>query len=77
MKNKKWNQTIRVSKKNTLSIGGWIKKRFPISLIDLSYVNDAFESIDTPAVDGIIGADILKKGFAVIDYEKRYLYLKH
>jgi hypothetical protein len=66
-----------LSKKNTLSIGGWIKKRFPISLMDLSYVNDAFESIDTPAVDGIIGADILKKGFAVIDYEKRYLYLKH
>ncbi len=66
-----------LSKKNTLSIGGWIKKRFPNSLIDLSYVNDAFESIDAPAVDGIIGADILKKGFAVIDYEKRYLYLKH
>ena len=66
-----------LSKKNTLSRGGWIKKRFPISLMDLSYVNDAFESIDTPAVDGIIGADILKKGFAVIDYEKRYLYLKH
>mgnify|MGYP003943156777 FL=1 len=66
-----------LSKNNTLSIGGWVKTRFPIALIDLSYVNDAFESIDTPAVDGIIGADILKKGFAVIDYEKRYLYLKN
>ena len=66
-----------ISKNNTLSIGGWIKTRFPIALIDLSYVNDAFESINTSPVDGIIGADILKKGFAVIDYEKRYLYLKH
>ena len=66
-----------LSKNNKLSIGGWVKNRFPIALIDLSHVNDAFESIDTPAVDGIIGADILKKGFAVIDYEKRYLYLKH
>ena len=66
-----------LSKNNTLSIGGWVKPRFPIALIDLSYVNDAFESIDSPAVDGIIGADILKKGFAVIDYEKRYLYLKN
>ena len=36
-----------------------------------------FESIDIPAIDGIIGADVLKKGFAVIDYEKRYLFLKH
>tara|TARA_B110000046_G_scaffold142689_1_gene149552 strand:- start:16278 stop:16718 length:441 start_codon:yes stop_codon:yes gene_type:complete len=66
-----------ISKNNTLSIGGWIKTRFPIALIDLSYVNDAFESINTSPIDGIIGADILKKGFAVIDYEKRYLYLKH
>ncbi len=66
-----------LSKKNILSMGGWVKNRFPISLIDLRYVNDAFESIDIPAIDGIIGADVLKKGFAVIDYEKRYLFLKH
>ena len=66
-----------LSKNNTFSIGRWVKTRFPIALIDLSYVNDAFESIDSPAVDGIIGADILKKGLAVIDYEKRYLYLKN
>ena len=66
-----------LSKNNTLSIGKWVKTRFSIALIDLSYVNDAFESINSSAVDGIIGADILKKGFAVIDYEKRYLYLKH
>ena len=52
-----------LSKNNRFSIGGWVKTRFPIALIDLSYVNDAFESIDSPAVDGIIGADILKKGF--------------
>lgn len=66
-----------LSKNNTLSIGKWIKTHFPIALIDLSSVNSAFESINASAVDGIIGADILKKGFAVIDYEKRYLYLKH
>lgn len=66
-----------LSKNNTLSIGRWVKTRFPIALIDLSYVNDAFESINSPVIDGIIGADILTKGFAVIDYEKRYLYLKH
>lgn len=66
-----------LSKNNTLSIGRWVKKRFPIALIDLSHVNDTFESINCAAVDGIIGADVLQKGFAVIDYEKRYLYLKH
>ena len=54
-----------ISKNNTLSIGGWIKTRFPIALIDLSYVNDAFESINTSPVDGIIGEKKKKKGFAV------------
>ena len=66
-----------LSKNNSLSIGKWVKTRFPIALIDLSSVNNAFESINASTVDGIIGADVLKKGFAVIDYEKRYLYLKH
>ena len=66
-----------LSKNNTLSIEKWVKTRFPIALIDLSSVNNAFESINASTVDGIIGADVLKKGFAVIDYEKRYLYLKH
>ena len=66
-----------LSKNNTIKIGGWVKTRFPIALIDLSYVNNAFDSIDTASVDGIIGADVLKKGYAVIDYEKKYLYLKH
>ena len=27
-------------------------------------------------VDGIIGADILKRAKAIIDYDKKYLYLK-
>jgi len=33
-------------------------------------------SHDSKPIDGIIGADILKKGKAIIDYEKRELYLK-
>jgi len=66
-----------LSKNNTIKIGKWVKTRFPIALIDLSYVNNAFDSINTTPVHGIIGADVLKKGSAVIDYEKKYLYLKH
>jgi len=65
-----------LSKNNRIQIGGWIKNRFQVALLDLSYVNDAFDSIDASPVDGILGADVLKKGSAVIDYEKRYLYFK-
>ena len=69
--------TILLSKGNSIKIGGWKCERFQIALIDLSNVNDAFESVEAPAVDGIIGTDVLKTGNAIIDYEKNYLYLKY
>tara|TARA_B110001469_G_C9562123_1_gene278839 strand:- start:579 stop:938 length:360 start_codon:yes stop_codon:yes gene_type:complete len=59
--------TILLSKGNSIKIGGWKCERFQIALIDLSNVNDAFESVEAPAVDGIIGADVLKTGNAIID----------
>ena len=66
-----------VSKNNSIKVGEWACKKFQIALIDLSNINDVFKSIETSPVDGIIGADILKKGNAIIDYEKKYLYLNY
>ena len=69
--------TTQLSKNNSIKIGSWKSKKFQILLIDLSNVNNAFASIKAQAVDGIIGADILKTGNGILDYEKRYLYLKY
>tara|TARA_B100000767_G_scaffold261686_1_gene273539 strand:+ start:427 stop:816 length:390 start_codon:yes stop_codon:yes gene_type:complete len=69
--------TTQLSKNNSIKIGSWRSEKFQILLIDLSNVNNAFASIKTQAVDGIIGADILKIGNGILDYEKRYLYLKY
>ena len=66
-----------VSKNNSIKVGEWTCKKFQIALIDLSNINDVFKSIETSPVDGIIGADILKKGNAIIDYKKKNLYLNH
>jgi predicted aspartyl protease len=65
-----------VSKKNTIEIGDWRKKNLKIVLFDLMHVNKALTNHDVVPVDGIIGADILKKAKAIIDYKKRYLHLK-
>nr|WP_297912270.1 retropepsin-like aspartic protease [uncultured Allomuricauda sp.] len=65
-----------ISTRNHIQIGKWIKKRQPIVLFDLVHVNRALISHNTLPVDGIIGADILKKGKAVIDYDKKRLFLK-
>ena len=65
-----------ISNKNKLEIGKWKKKKQKVVLFDLTHVNQALVSHNALPVDGIIGADLLKKGKAVIDYNKKCLYLK-
>lgn len=65
-----------LSKQNNISIGAWTRKKQKIVLFDLVHVNQALTSHKALPVDGIIGADILKKGKAIIDYNKQLLFLK-
>ena len=69
-------QETKVSKKNKLQVGKWFSKSCSIVLFDMSHINKALCEREIQKVDGIIGADILKKGKAIIDYEKNRLYLK-
>lgn len=66
----------QTSKKNKFSIGKWKDTKTVLVLFSLTHVNKALTTHRSKPVHGIIGADILKKGKAVIDYEKKYLYLK-
>ena len=66
----------QTSKKNKLKIGKWSSNKVILVLFNLTHVNTALINHNSKPVDGIIGADILKKGKAIIDYEKKYLYLK-
>jgi len=70
------NIQTKLSKSNTLKIGNWKKQRVALILFNLTHVNLGLLKHNADAVDGIIGADILKKGKGIIDYDKKYLYLK-
>jgi predicted aspartyl protease len=70
------DMSTQISKKNKLKIGKWKKDKVALILFNLSHVNTALVNHNSKPVDGIIGADILKKGKAIIDYEKKELYLK-
>ena len=70
------NMLTQVSESNKLKLGKWSKDNVNIVIFDLSHVNQALLDHNTEEVDGIIGADILKKGKAVIDYKQKALYLK-
>ena len=65
-----------ISSSNKIQIGEWTKKKQKAVVFDLSHVNHALLAHNALPVDGIIGADILKKGKAIIDYNKKCLYLK-
>ena len=69
-------QETKVSKKNTIQIGKWLSKSSSIVLFNMNHINKSLSEREVQKVDGIIGADILKKGKAIIDYEKNRLYLK-
>ena len=62
--------------KNTIEIGEWSFKNFNLVLFDLTHVNTALENHGAKIVEGIVGADILDLGEAIIDYKKKRLYLK-
>lgn len=66
----------QMSENNNLKIGSWKTNQLHLVLFDLSHVNTALKQHNADEVDGIIGADILQKGKAFIDYNKNVLYLK-
>ena len=65
----------KISKNNTIQIGKWENK---INLItfDMSHINHALNEKKINSVSGIIGADVLKKSKAILDYKSNKIYLK-
>jgi len=70
------NMKTLISTKNSLEIDTWNYAKLKIVLFDLVHVNEALVAHNALPVDGIIGADVLKKGKAIIDYDKKCIYLK-
>lgn len=66
----------QTSVKNKLKLGRWSTKSFGLVIFDMSHVNEALRQYNAKPVHGIIGADILMKGKAIIDYHNRCFYLK-
>lgn len=69
------NMTTQLASDNLLQLGRWKATNFSFIVFDLTHVNQALKQYKTKAVDGIIGADVLLEGKAIIDYHHQYLYL--
>lgn len=66
----------QTSLNNKLKLGRWSNKNFGLVIFDMSHVNEALRQYKAKPVHGIIGADILMKGKAIIDYYNHCVYLK-
>lgn len=64
------------SENNSLQIGKWKTNKCNLVLFNLVHVNTALVQHNAEEVHGIIGADILENGKALIDYDKKVLYLR-
>ena len=65
----------KISKNNTIQIGKWENKINLISF-NMNHINQLLGEKKINPIDGIIGADILKKSKAILDYKSNKLYLK-
>jgi hypothetical protein len=65
----------KISKSNIIQIGKW-EDKIKLITFDMSHINNALSEKKVDPIDGIVGADVLKKSKAVIDYESNKLYLK-
>ncbi|WP_353087752.1 retropepsin-like aspartic protease [Flavobacterium sp.] len=64
------------SVRNVLQLGRWKNRYFPLIVLDLTHVNTALQHYKVKPVDGIIGADVLLEGQALIDYNLKQLFLR-
>lgn len=70
------NIETQISRQNSLKIKHFEIKNITLVVIDLTHINMALIEHKTKPVNGIIGADVLQKYCAIINYKDKTLYLR-
>lgn len=68
--------TTQISHSNELKLSRFSLKDVTLVIFDTSHVNAALVEYKVGAVHGILGADILLAGHAIIDYANHCFYLR-
>lgn len=64
------------SKKSSIHYKGVFLLKLKFFLLNLTPINASLTQHESQEIDGIIGADFLKKTKAIIDYKNKWLFLK-
>jgi len=65
----------QVAQLETLWLGDLLIEDMPVVVLDMEHVNQSYEMLGHPGIDGVLGSDILKKFDAVIYFKKQVLKL--
>lgn len=68
--------TTQLHELSSLSLGEIKLKHFGVAVLDLNHVNQAYNMLGLPPIDGVLGSDVLVNHKAIIDLGKRQLKLK-
>jgi len=58
-----------LARADVFELGDFVVSHFPFVLLDLTIINETFKKAGSDQIDGIIGADLLMAGNAVINYK--------
>jgi predicted aspartyl protease len=58
---------------DSLVIGKLVLKNYPAVVLTMNHVNESYESLGLPPIDGVLGSDILMKYGARIDYKNKMI----
>jgi hypothetical protein len=70
------NMEMKKTTVKKFNMANYFLDNYEVYLMNLDHVNIAFQQMELETIDGVIGADILTIGKAIIDYENLILYLK-
>lgn len=70
------SQSVESGMLHDVRIGPLSMDRMRVSVMDLSAVNSVLARLGSPAVDGIVGADVLIRRNAIIDYGALRVYFR-
>ena len=59
----------------SLKLGDFILRNYSMGILDLSHVNEAYDTVGVPKINGALGSDILSKYLAEISFKDKSLLL--
>jgi predicted aspartyl protease len=68
--------TTHLTQLTSLKMGEIILKKVNVAVLDLAHVNEAYQILGFPEIDGVLGSDVLVKLKAIINLESMVMKLK-